>query len=220
MTIGRRDLMIGGVALAAVPLPVFAATLPIPPGNRLAFDVMRKGSTLGTHVLSFEPAGDALTVRVAVDLVYKIGFITLFHYTHRATERWEGGLPVAIETTTDDNGTRNQVTAHREAAGLFVQGTKASRYLAPANALPASHWNRAQLDGPWINTQDGRLMHPHIAPAGVATIPAAGGGTVRANRFTISGDVQLDTFYDAHPTWAGLSFKGKDGSEIRYERAG
>lgn len=224
MTIGRRDLviggMIGGAALAVVPMRVFAAALPVPPGNRLAFDVTRKGARLGTHVLGFEPAGDALTVRIAVDLVYKLGFITLFHYTHRAVEHWEGGQVVSVQTTTDDNGDRNQVTAHREAAGLVVQGTKAPRYVAPADALPATHWNKAQLDGPWINTQDGRLMHPRITPAGAAAIPTASGATLRASRFTVSGDVQMETFYDNRPTWAGLAFTGKDGSEIRYRRQG
>ena len=220
MTIGRRALVIGGAALAALSVRTVAAALPVPAGNRLAFDVTRKGAKLGTHVLIFEPTGDALTVRIAVDLVYKIGFITFFHYTHRATERWEGGQVVAVQTVTDDNGDKNQVTARRDAAGLVVQGTKAPRYVAPANALPATHWNRAQLDGPWINTQDGRLMRPRITPAGAVAIPAASGGTLRANRFAVSGEVQLDTFYDTRPTWAGLSFKGKDGTEVRYERQG
>jgi hypothetical protein len=219
MLIGRRDLIVGGTMLAALPGRVSAAALPVPAGNHLGFDVTRKGSKLGTHVLSFEPAGDALTIRIAVDLIYKLGFITVYRYTHRATERWEGGQVVVVQTTTDDNGEKNQVTARREAAGLVVQGTKAPRYVAPANALPATHWNRAQLDGPWINTQDGRLMHPKVAPGGTAAIPTANGGTIRANRFALSGDVQMDTFYDAHPTWAGLAFT-KGGAEIRYERQG
>jgi hypothetical protein len=219
MMIGRRGLMIGGVALTALPVRAFGAALPVPAGNRLAFDVVRNGSKLGKHVLTFEPAGDALTVRIAVDLAYKIGFITLYHYTHRATELWQGGQVVTIQTTTDDNGDKNTVTAHREAAGLYVQGTKAPRYLAPADALPGTHWNKAQLDGPWINTQDGRLMHPKVTPTGIVSIPGAGGGTVRANRYVVSGDVQMETFYDAHSAWAGLAFK-KDGSDIRYERQG
>ncbi len=219
MMFGRRDLMIGGVALAALPIRAFGTTLPVPATDRLAFDVTRNGSKLGTHVLTFEPAGDALTVHIAVDLAYKLGFITLYRYTHRATEHWDGGQVITIQTTTDDNGDKNTVTAHREAAGLYVQGTKAPRYLAPANALPGTHWNKAQLDGPWINTQDGRLMHPKITPGGIVSIPTAGGGSVRATRYTVSGDVQMDTFYDAHSAWAGLAFK-KDSSDIRYERRG
>ena len=94
--------------------------------------------------------------------MFKIGFITLYRYSHHATERWQGDQVVALQTSTSDNGTPNQVTGRRDASGLVIEGTKAPRYVAPANALPATHWNRRELDGPWINTQDGRLMHPKV----------------------------------------------------------
>ncbi len=179
---------------------------------------MRKGAKLGTHQLTFDRSGDALTVHVAVDLVFKIGFITLYRYSHHATERWVGDQVVALQTSTSDNGTPNQVTGRRDASGLVIEGTKAPRYVAPANALPATHWNRRELDGPWINTQDGRLMHPKVAPGGSDMIPTAAGAQIRANHYALTGDVQLDMWYDARPSWAGLSFKAKDGSTIRYER--
>ena len=214
--IDRRELLVGGAMLAAMPAGL-RASLPVP-GDRLGFDIMRKGSKLGTHLLSFERSGDALTVRVAVDLVFKLGFITLYRYSHHATERWQGDQVVALQTVTSDNGTPNQVTGRRDASGLVIEGTKAPRYVAPANALPATHWNRRELDGPWINTQDGRLMHPRIAPVGSDMIPTASGQQIRATHYALTGDVLLDMWYDAKPSWAGLSFKAKDGSTIRYER--
>lgn len=212
--IDRRGLIVGGAMLAAMPL---RAALPVPPGNRLGFDILRKGSKLGTHSLAFEPNAGGLTVRVTVELAFKIAGITLYHYTHHATETWSSGQLVSVESETSDNGTRYQVAAHREAKGLIVQGTKAPRYLAPADALPATHWNKDELNGPWINMQDGRLMRPKIAPQGIEAIPTAGGGTIRATRYTLTGDVQLDLFYDDRHGWAGLSFV-KGGAPIRYER--
>jgi hypothetical protein len=212
--IDRRGLLVGGAMLAAMPL---RAALPIPLGNRLGFDILRKGSKLGTHHLTFEPNAAGLTVHVAVELAYKIAGITLYRYTHHATETWSGDQVIAIESETNDDGTHYQVSGHREPRGLIVQGTKAPRYLAPANALPATHWNKDELNGPWINTQDGRLMRPKIAPQGIEAIPTAGGGTIRATRYTLTGDVQLDLFYDDRLGWAGLSFL-KGGAPIRYER--
>ena len=214
--IDRRELILGGAALAVLPAGLRAA-LPIPAGNRLGFDVVRKGSKLGTHVLTFTPAGDGLTVQVAVDIAYKIGPITLYHYTHAATERWQGDQVVAVQSQTNDNGDKYQVTVRREAAGLVVQGTKAPRYVAPADALPATHWNRRELDGPWINTQDGRLMRPRIASQGIETIPTASGGALRARHFVLSGDVELDMWYEDRLGWAGLSFV-KSGVPVRYVR--
>jgi hypothetical protein len=220
MIIGRREILIGGVMIAALPsFPARGATsvLPVPVGNRLQFDIMRKGSKLGKHELSFSPAADGVTVHAAVELTYKILGVTLYHYTHRATEIWADNQVVALQAMTNDNGAQYSVTARRGPGGLAVQGSKAPRYIAPVDALPASHWNQRELEGPWINTQDGRLMRPKVTAGHVETIPAGGGRSLSARRFNLSGEVQLDLWYDDHLGWSGLSFI-KGGALIRYER--
>jgi hypothetical protein len=214
--IDRRRLILGGVALAAMPVFPLGAALPIPAGNRLGFDILRKGAKLGTHVLTFEPGGSGLTVHIAVELTYKLLGVTLYHYRHRATEVWSGDQVTAIDCRTDDNGSPYQVTGRREAGGFAVTGTGTPRYIAPADALPATHWNRRELDGPWINTQNGHLIRPKITPQGVTSIPTANGGSIPARHYALSGEVQLDIFYDDRG-WAGLSFV-KGGAPIVYER--
>ncbi len=217
--IDRRQLIAGGALLAALP-GVARAALPVPAGNRLAFDVVRNGKTFGTHALTFERSGDNLVVKVAVEMVFKAAFITLFRYRHTAIERWTGDQVTALDTRTDDNGKAFSVSGRREAQGFVVEATGVPRYIAPANALPATHWNRRELDGPWINTQDGKLVRPRVAPQGMETVPTAGAGSIRANRFALSGDVDMDMWYDSLPSWAGLRFKGADGSAIQYIRRG
>jgi hypothetical protein len=214
--IERREVLLGGAMLASMPA-MLRATLPVP-GDRLGFDIVRKGAKLGTHQLSFTRSGDALTVQIVVDLVVKIGFITVYRYSHHATERWDGDQLVALQTTTVANGTSSEVSGRRDASGLAIEGTKAPRYVAPANALLATHWNRRELDGPLINAQDGRLMRPKIVPVGSDMIPTASGAQIRASQYSMGGDVPLDIWYDSRPSWAGLSFKVMDGSTIRYER--
>jgi hypothetical protein len=212
--------LIGCGALTLLPgllLPAAArAAPPAPPGDRLGFDIFRKGSPLGHHVLTFATSANRLTVKVEVSLIYKLLGITLFHYSHHCTEVWDGGEVVALDSRTDDNGTPSQLTARREAAGLVVEATGIPRYTAPANALPATHWNQRELDGPWINTQNGKLLYLHVKPAGAETIPAANGRTLNARRFDVSGEVQMEMWYD-RIGWAGLSFT-RAGSPIRYER--
>lgn len=214
--INRRHLIAGGAVLAAVPGAARAA-LPVPAGDKLAFDVVRNGKKFGTHALTFERSGDNLVVKVAVEMVFKAAFITLFRYRHTAVERWSGDQVVALDSTTDDNGKPFSVSARREAAGFAVQATGVPRYIAPANALPATHWNRRELDGPWINTQDGKLVRPRVAMQGVEAVPTTGAGSIRANRFVLSGDIDMEMWYDSRPTWAGLRFV-KDGSAIQYIR--
>ena len=215
--IDRRGLLIGGACLAALPSAVQAG-LPVPPGGRLGFDIIRKGTRLGAHVLTFEQAGDALAVRVKVDLVIKLGFLTLYRYSHRATERWTGDQVTGLDSATDDDGRKYSVTGRRDATGLVIESNVTPRYVAPADALPATHWNRRQLGGPWINTQDGKLVRPKVAAEGNDAVPTVAGALIRASRFVLTGDVEMETWYDPQPSWAGLRFKAKDGSLVRYLR--
>jgi hypothetical protein len=225
LIIGRRSLVIGGGAFLctrplwadpdASPKPSLMGT---PPGKLLGFDVVRDNSKIGTHVLTFDQNGNDLTVNVAVALKVGVGPIALFRYTHKATEVWKNGVLFSLDTETDDDGKPNIVTGRRTETGFMIEGTKAPLYTAPEDAIPATHWNRRMLDGPMINTQDGRLMRPTITPMGNDGIPTAAGGTIMADHFALTGDAVLDTWYDAAPSWAGLSFKAGDGSSIVYER--
>ena len=192
--------------------------LSTPPGKTLGFDVMRKGGKIGAHLLTFEQDGDNLTVHVAVDLKVGIGPIVLFRYKHRATEVWKNGQLFSLDTETNDDGTPDKVTGRATDAGFTVEGTKAKLYTAPADALPATHWNRKMLDGPWINTQDGRLLRPKVTPMGPDMIPTAIGTKIPADHFALTGDAILDTYYDSTRNWVGLNFKAGDGSLILYER--
>ncbi len=212
--ITRRALL---AAAAVAPFSAHAA-LPVPRDDRLTFRVLREGSRIGTHVLTFMRDSDAVTVRIAVDLRIGLGPITLFRYTLRGSERWRNGQIEAMDVVTNDDGTQDFARATRDASGLWVEGSKASRYRAPHDALPASHWNMAELDGPWINPQDGRLFRPVVARQGQDHVAEADGTRVLATRYALSGDVQMKLWYDAAPSWVALDFAAHDGSVIHYER--
>ena len=213
--IGRR-IFLGGLATA--PLGVTQAALPIPLGDHLAFHIIRKGDTIGEHTLLFTRDADTLTVAVAADIAVGIGPIAFFRYKHRATVKWKAGQVASVDAQTNDDGTLRRMTARRDESGLVVEGSKAGRYIAPAHSLPGTHWDRAMLDAPFINTEDGRLMSPTVTMVGMEKLDVTG-GFVEAQHYTMRGDADLDTFYDLKPSWVGLRFIAKDWSEVRYLRA-
>ena len=216
--IARRQLLLAGGALALAPAALRAAPPPVPPGDRLAFDVLLKAKKMGTHVIGFTQAGDRLGVHVEVALAYRLLGITLYRYSHRCNESWEGDEMVAADSHTDDNGKLYAMSVRRGAGGLIVEGSDNLRYTAPASAVLSTHWNQRELDAPWINPQDGKLLHPRVAAAGSETIPAVGGRSLSARRFNLSGDVDMSIWYD-RVGWAGIAFS-RDGSAVRYERQG
>ncbi len=214
----RRGFMLGST------LPLLAATqqatqLPTgaPKSEELGFVVMRAGSRIGAHRLKFLPHPNGMDIQITVDITVRLGPITLFHYGLRGLEQWRGGQCTSAAANTNDDGTKAWMVAKRDAQGLWVSGSKAERYLAPANALVASHWNKAELKGPWINLQNGKLFHPDCRDAGPAPVLLADGVKQPAERYIISGDVHLEMWYDG-PIWCGLVFTAKDGSEVRYEK--
>ena len=217
--IGRRAVLLAGTA-AALPwaAPRSFAALPLPPGDRLAFRVIRHGSEIGRHTLTFEPQGDRLTVHVTVEAAVTMLSIPIVRYSHRATEVWDGGQLVALTGDTDKNGQPGWVRASRTAQGLAVQGSQTKPYVAPEPATPTSYWNKRMLDGPMISLEDGVLLRPKVAVTTGEAVTTASGGTIAADHYQLRGPFAVDVWYDHANTWAGLAFDVADGSSVRYER--
>ncbi|HET7884016.1 MAG TPA: DUF6134 family protein [Acetobacteraceae bacterium] len=214
----RRGLLAGAAVLGGARFA--RAGLPVPPDSKLAFRLMRHGSPIGSHMMSFSRDGDALTVHIAVDVLVKFGPIPFVRYTHRNQEVWQHDRLVGFESRTDRNGTPMHVQARWQGSGLAVEGSGTRPYVAPANALATTHWNSNMLRSPMIGTQDGQLIHPAVAAQPEERIKLASGEQIPARHYRLSGDLDLDIWYDSTDTWAGLRFAADDGSVITYERLG
>lgn len=214
MTLSRRMalLALGGMAVAR---PSFAQSTPHAPS--LVFRILRNDGQIGTHTLTFATTDQSLTVGIATDIKVGLGPITLYRYTHRAEERWQRGVFVSLDAETNDNGSVARTTVRRDADGLLVEGQQIQPYRAPADALPLTHWNRGMLAGPMISTQTGALLHPTVSRVGSVHVVTTAGG-IEADHYTLRGDPDIDTWYDAHACWAGQKLTARDGSIIRYER--
>ena len=213
--IARRALLAG---LATVGGRTAFAGLPVPRGDQLAFRLMRHGSAIGTHVVTFHRDGEALTVDIAVNVLVKFGPIPLVRYAHRNQETWRRDRLEGLAADTNRNGTRLRMSARWTDAGLAVEGSGTRPYVAPENALPTTYWNPRMLLGPMIGTQDGGLVKPVVAPEPTGPIHLASGDAIHARHYKLSGDLDLDLWYDPSDTWAGMQFAVDDGSIITYER--
>ena len=222
---GRRAVL-AAAAAAFVP-PAFVPTAFVPLGppvagvprtGALRFRLLRERSAIGTHTLLFHPAPGGFAIAIAVEIAVRFGPLVLYRYRLRGSETWRGGRCMAAASRTDDDGTAETMRATRDPAGLWVEGTGTPRSLAPADALVASHWNQQELRGPWINLQNGKLLHPRVAPLGADPALTAGGTRVPADCFAVTGPARMRLWYTPAQVWTGLLFDAKDGSQVRYER--
>ncbi len=214
--LGRRGLLGGSAVLA---LGVRAAAAPpiqgVPPSGHLRFQVFRNDSAIGTHNVQFHSAGDALTVHIAVDFKVGLGPITFFRYSMRTTEQWQDGRLVAATSQADNDGTAESMTAKLQGEALSVQGSKSGAYVAPPGAILATHWNRAELNGPMINPENGELMRFTIDDKGGGPIQAAG-KTIQATHYALTGPATIDLWYSQQSVWSALRAVATDNSNIDY----
>ena len=209
---GRRVVLLAAMGLATT------AALPIPKAGTIAFRLIRHGSEIGRHTLTFERQGDALAVHIVVDALVTFASIPIVRYTHRATETWRGDTLVGLTAETNKNGDHERMSAGRTAEGLVVTGSKTSRYVAPEGAIATSYWNKRMLDGPMISLEDGVLLRPKIVARGAESIPVASGAMITANHFNLSGAFDVDVWYDLSDAWASMAVSVADGSEVHFER--
>ena len=197
--IDRRLLLAGG--LAALPGFAPAAT---PSNRRLAFHVLRNGTRIGEHLMSFAGDPASPTVTTDVRMAVKLGPVPVFRYRHHAVERWTAGKFASLDTTTDSNGKAERVSARRTDTGVIIETAK-GHITGPAGARPFTHWNPEVFTGPLFNPQEGKLLK-------VTT------RRVSATQWSVRGEAEIDDWYDEAGVWAALSGKLKDGSTMEYRR--
>jgi hypothetical protein len=205
------------VLAAMITAPAAAPAGPIPPGNRIAFDVARNGAPIGTHTLGFTREGDVTRVDIAIDLAVRVLGITVYRYTHRNTERWRGERLVDMTSTTDRNGRPYRVRAEAKGPAIHVDSSEVGRFDAPPDLVTTSYWHPGFIRSRKLDTQGGKLLDVQVADRGEEVI-RAGGTDIPARRWRIDGDLKLDIWYDRTGQWAKLLFAGDDGSQIEYTR--
>jgi hypothetical protein len=205
-----RRFVIGGFSAVAV-IPALAARR----SASRRFDAFRNGAHIGEQAMAFEWAGAVLTVRTTADFAVKLGPITAYSYRHQATERWAADAFEALETKTNQNGRLTTVSAARQKDRVAVSAAGRT-IIAPATALPFTHWNSKIAGAPLFNPQDGKLLREQASNTGRATIRLANGASVAASRIVFRGDAYVEDYYGVDGAWTGLVGRLSDGSLMEY----
>ena len=94
---------------------------------------------------------------------------------------------MAAASGTDDDGDSERRAVRVIRPGC---GEPGPRYLAPADALVASHWNQQELRGPWINLENGKPLYRHSAAARGRRVTR-----VPAHCFAVTGPARMQLWY-------------------------
>lgn len=204
------------ILLLAVALP-WAAFAGMPASAQsYDFQVLRNGTPIGHHRVTVRSEGQRSEVEVDIELrVTAAGFLTLYRYLHRSREVWEDDRLVSLQSTTDNDGRQEYLNAQAVADGLQVEGSR-YRGLLPAGTMPTSYWHQDFVRRPTImDSQNGRPLNLRIRPQQYELASAAR-DEVPAQRYDLSGDVELNLWYGRDGRWVKAAFTARDGSRIEY----
>ncbi len=200
-------------ALAVAAAPIDRIVALYGPSYELA--VRRDGSIIGRHTLTFRQKAGTWQVAADSDVAIRLAFIPVFRFTYRSDETWTGDALTALTADTDDDGDRAEVSAQAIPQGFRVTGTGGD-WVGPPASFPTSHWRRPALGpGIVINTLTGKRNDVVVIDRGEETV-VTGAGPIKARRLSYTGDLEVDTWYEADGRWLGMRFKGRDGSPIDY----
>lgn len=218
--LNRRQVLagVGGLGAAAVLAPWPAIGQGALPADR-NFVVLRDGNQIGHHTISFARDGAGVAVDVDVALKVKLAFVTLYSLQHHNREVWRDGKLHTIDTDTVENGKKYTINGRQAADGFRTSVTtdgKTDERTLPPTIVPTSYWNPATVhQTALLNSVNGKLLDVKILERGAEPVKIKA-TLAPARKFSITGELTLDLWYDAGNEVVRLAFENR-GSLIEYE---
>ncbi len=185
-------------------------------GDKIVFDVFRKGSPVGTHEVTFHRDGEDIIADTRFEVSIKIFVIPVYSYLYTSNERWRDGKLISLTAKTNDNGDISNLQVTRENGALMLTGS-GGEFTAPGNLYPTTHWNSDVIGSTQvINTITGKINDVELQNRGTSTVITKH-GELQANHFAYQGDLTTEVWYDSAGKWVKMRFPSKDGVMIEYQ---
>lgn len=198
------SMVTGTLTLADTELPEFRS-----------YTIYRDGSEIGIRNLTIVQQGEDTVVDIVTSIEVSVAFITVFTRDEEFREVWRGGQLVSFTSVVDDDGEDFTVEAVRDGTDIKVTANEVS-YQAPADSLPATYWTQDIGDASaLIHVKTGILQQVTTEPAGEKTVET-GMGRVAAFHYTMTGDENVEPWFDNTGVVVRAVYASNDGSEIEF----
>jgi hypothetical protein len=169
------------------------------------YTIYKESDPVGHDIYAISQDGDVTRVKVHTHTIVNVLFLK-FHYDHDRTEIWKNGIFQSVESTTDDDGTKHQMSIHRDGDKLVGTVDGKARTI-PGDALPFTVWAKALVRNQlFFDIADGDQLKTTVEDKGEDKI-AIGQKTYDTHHFKISGDLNWDLWYEADGVMLKSAFK-------------
>lgn len=184
-----------------------------PPEGRLDYAISRGGTAVGKQSVEFIHNADGFIVRTHIRLTVTFLSMTIYRFEHDAVETWAMGRLTNFVSHSNDDGKSRDVEMAAEGDRLvgIYNGKTAD---VPGDIIPASLWHPGTVSASrLLDPIKGRERQVQVADHGAEEI-TLGGGPVMTQRYSMTGDIERELWYDAEGKLVQVAFEAGDGSEI------
>lgn len=183
--------------------------------DEMEYDVLRKGKKIGSHTIKFKPTDQGLKIRARTKMKVKLLFVTLFRYEYISEELWCGDQLLSVHTRVNDNGDKlNTKLVHTD--GGYTVTSPDGQNILTSEFQSTNHWNVNVTKARQVfNTITGKLNDVSYQPAREITLETKIGQKL-VTEYEVTGDLNINSFYDSAGNWSGMAFNHKDGSPIEF----
>jgi len=216
----RRRFLTGSALLAGaglVPPPAMARRLF--PADVIDRYVAWQGRRIvGRQEISFKREPGQFVADVNIGMQFVAPGIGDVSYFHESREVWEAGWLHALESQTRIDGRIQTVHAERRGGSLMVDGSDVRPFQMSTYLVPSSLWHRdSRLVDAFLDVENGSVLF--VRPRYVGKqILQQGGGQVEARRYTMRGQLNRETWYDADCVLVRWDLPAADGGWINFQR--
>ncbi len=169
------------------------------------FDVLMDGRKIGRHAVTLWQKNGKTYVDIDIDLKVGLGPIVFYRYEQQNRALWENGALSSFLSKTDDDGDVFTVAANRRDGGLAVAVNGADEAVV-SDWFPTTYWDkRTVYQQRLLATRDGEVLHVETKSVGYEAVDVRG-ASIRAEKFEMRGDLDIDLWYDADDRWVKLAF--------------
>ena len=195
----RRRFLTGSAALVGTGLaPMVSTARRLFPADVSDRYVAWQGErVVGQQEISFEREPGQFVVNVKMAMRFAAPGAGDVGFTHESREVWQAGWLHGLTSQTRIDGRLQTVRAQRQNGSLMVDGSEIRPFQVSTYLVPSSLWHRdSRLADAFLDVENGGVLFVRPRYAGKETLQQ-GGSEVEAHRYTIRGQLNRETWYDA-----------------------
>jgi Domain of unknown function (DUF6134) len=187
-------------------------------GGVFTFTVTRDDAPIGTNRVAFKNDGERTELDSEMELKVSFAMVPLYHFKNRRHEIWQDDRPLMINSKTDDNGEKLDITLRPDGAGYVRTVNDRVDKLDPSTNILAI-WNQSTVEdksGLFASVIEDEVLRLAFDLVGQETMKIDG-RPMTVDHYRMTGQEERDIWYDPAGQVARVRFV-RDGSVIEYIR--